>query len=94
MYSFIFDFLNQTGTQVAKGMLEFNQPTRPKQPAQNQRGKEVMTREKFSRNKGKSPKFKESYDEDYDWEDQKEDQKRRKKMNKKPKRPADTRDKW
>ena len=53
-----------------------------------------MTREKVSRNKGKSPKFKESYDEDYDWEDQKEDQKRRKKMNKKPKRPADIRDKW
>lgn len=53
-----------------------------------------MTREKFSRNKGKSPKFKKHYDEDYDWEDQKEDQKRRKKMTKHPKRPVDTRDKW
>ena len=75
-------------------MLESN-PTHPAKTAgQNQRGKEVMTREKFSRNKGKSPRFKESYDEDYDWQDQKEDQKRRKKMNKKPKRPTDTVDKW
>jgi hypothetical protein len=53
-----------------------------------------MTREKFSRNKGKSPKFKESYDEDYDWEDRKEDRKRRKKLNKQSKRPADAREKW
>ena len=50
-----------------------------KTAGQNQKGKEVMTREKFSRNKGKSPRFKESYDEDYDWEDKQEDQKRRKK---------------
>ncbi|WP_169742969.1 hypothetical protein [Desulfobacter vibrioformis] len=53
-----------------------------------------MAREKFSQNKDKSPRFKESYDEEYDWEDKQEDQKRRKKMNKKPKRPADTKDKW
>lgn len=68
--------------------------TRQKQPAKNNEEKEVMTREKFSRNKGKSPKFKESHDEDYDWEDQKEDQKRRKKLNKQSKRPAETREKW
>ena len=53
-----------------------------------------MSREKISRNKSKSPRFKESYDEDYAWEDQQEDQKRRKKMNKRPKRPDDTKEKW
>lgn len=53
-----------------------------------------MTREKISRNKGTSPKFRESYDEDYGWEDKQEDQKRRKKMNKQSKRPTDARDKW
>jgi hypothetical protein len=74
-------------------MLERKPPGQNSRPKTNEE-KEVMTREKFSRNKGKSPKFKESYDEDYDWEDRKEDRKRRKKLNKQSKRPADAREKW